>query len=105
MNSNNETIPVFVTSQECNLVVEQIQQQFGAAGLQTVCTFDLTTTLAVDEGCQCHMVVLLVYGKQGSPFSLSIYGQPDRTTVMLQYGDSNREMVTGVLAGVVSGNI
>lgn len=104
MKLNSETVPVFVTTQECNLVVEQICHQFCAAGLQAVSTFDLTTTLPADERCECRRVVLLVYGKEGPPFSLSIYSEPNYTAVMLQGSHSETEIASTLLSGVFSGN-
>ena len=105
MNVNFGTVPFLVTVQECSLVVEKICHQFSAAGLQTVCTFDLKTTLPPGEICECQMVVLLVYGKEGPPFSLSIYGEPDYTTVTLQNCHFDTELITNLLSGVLSGNV
>ena len=105
MNVNFGTVPFLVTVQECSLVVEKICHQFSAAGLQTVCTFDLKTTLPPGEICECQMVVLLVYGKEGPPFSLSIYGEPDHTMVMLQDSHLEREKVANLVSGVLSGNV
>jgi hypothetical protein len=105
MNVNFDSVPSFVTAKECKLVVEQICNQFCAAGMQTVRTFDLKTTLPSGKRCDCNMVVLLVYGKQGPPFSLSIYGESHNTTVMLQDCRFDIELVTTLLAGVLNGNV
>lgn len=104
MKLNSETIPVFVTTQECNLVVEQICNLFCAAGMQTLRTFDLSTTLPANDSCMCRMVVLLVYRKEGPPFSLSIYGEPNHTTVRLQDNHYYTEMASSLLSGVLCGN-
>lgn len=105
MKLNFDSVPVFVTAQECSLVVEQICHQFCEAGFQTVCTFDLMTTLPSDESCKCRLVVLLVYGKAGPPFSLSIFGESDNTKIKLQDNHFDRELATNLLSGVVCGNV
>lgn len=105
MKVNFASDPVFVTAQECSLVVDQICNQFFAAGLQTLCTFNLTTALPADESCKCHMIILLVYGKKGPPFSISIFGELDYTTIKLQDSHFDTELAANLLSGVLSGNL
>jgi hypothetical protein len=112
MNSNFGNIPLFVIKQNCDLVIDQICQQLYSAGFQTLPTFNLKTSLPDDkccdyppDRCECQVAILLVYGKDGLPFSLSLFGEGDKTTVALCDSHSDGAMITGLLAGKLDENV
>lgn len=63
------------------------------ADLQAVTSFDLRTTRAAQtdcacphhgtSACDCQMVVLLVYGRDGGPATLVLHGRDGRTYLSL----------------------
>lgn len=69
--------------------VEQISQRMINDGFQVVRSFDLQTARSTHtdctcpnhgtKKCDCQMVVLLVYGKQGEPLTLVAHSQDGRT--------------------------
>jgi hypothetical protein len=69
--------------------VRQVTQRLIDDGLQVVRSFDLQTARSTHtnctcpnhgtEICDCQMVVLLVYGKQGEPLTLVAHSQDGRT--------------------------
>ena len=72
-------------------VVSEITRLLSGAGLQVVRSFDLHSTRAArlgytcpyhgEEGCNCQLIVLLVYGQDRSPISLVIQGRDQQTWV------------------------
>ncbi len=106
MVSNFGSTPLFIVTQNCDQVIDQVSQQLASAGFQTLPTFNLRTTLPADrccdtppEECECQMVILLVYGKEGPPFTLSLFGEKGTTTVAMNNDPSDRTIITGLLAG------
>ncbi len=112
MYSNFGSTPLFVVPQNCDQVIDQISQQLASAGFQTFPTFNLKTTLPADrccdtppERCECQVVILLVYGKEDPPFTLSLFGEKGTTTVAMNDNSSARAMITGLLAGRLDENV
>lgn len=72
-------------------VVSEITRLLSGAGLQVVRSFELHSTRAARlgytcpyhgaEGCNCQLIVLLVYGQDRSPISLVIQGRDQQTWV------------------------
>lgn len=69
-------------------VIRQVTQNLEAAGLRVVRSFDLRSACAsMDQicphhgtaPCDCQLVVLLVYGNEGSPVSLSLHSHLGQT--------------------------
>src|SRR5512138_1729897 len=86
-------MPFLVLDQTCDRVLRWVSQQLTDAGFRLVQTFDLQVARlahpdcpcphhGTDE-CNCQMVVLLVYRKKGTPATLVIHGQDDRSWVSL----------------------
>lgn len=86
-------MPFLVLDQTCDCVLSWVSKQLTGAGLRLVQTFDLQVARlahpdcpcphhGTDE-CNCQMVILLVYRKQGVPATLVIHGQDDRSWVSL----------------------
>lgn len=69
--------------------VRQVSQRLVDDGLQVVRSFDLQTARSTHTNCtcpnhgttncDCQMVVLLVYGKQGEPLTLVAHSQDGQT--------------------------
>ncbi len=112
MYSNFGSTPLFIVTQNCDQVIDQVSQQLASAGFQTLPTFNLKTTLPDDrccdsppERCECQVVILLVYGKEGPPFTLSLFGEKGTTTVAMNDNSSDRTMITGLLADKLAENV
>ncbi len=104
MYSNFGSTPLFIVTQNCDQVIDRVSQQLASAGFQTFPTFNLKTTLPADrccdsppERCECQVVILLVYGKGGPPFTLSLFGEKGTTTVAMNDNTSDRAMISGLL--------
>ncbi len=87
-----------IFNQSCEDAVQWIDRRLGAAGLQTVLTFDFQAARSArvecacpyhgSHPCDCQMVVLLVYSRTGpvdgcGPVSLMIHGREGRTWLYL----------------------
>ncbi len=112
MYSNFGSTPLFIVTQNCDQVIDQVSQQLASAGFQSFPTFNLRTTLPADkccdtppELCECQVVILLVYGKEGPPFTLSLYGEKGLTTVAMNDNSSDSAMITGLLVGKLNENV
>src|SRR5512146_3259502 len=86
-------LPFLTLDRTCEQVDAWVCQSLTDAGLRIVQTFDLQVARlahpdcpcphhGTDE-CNCQMVILLVYRKQGVPATLVIHGQDDRSWVSL----------------------
>ena len=77
----------------CDEALQLTKRLLVNAGLRPVQTFDLNAARSLQhvcscpnhgtDDCDCQMVVLLVYGKQGDPATLVIHGQDGRSWVSL----------------------
>ncbi len=112
MYSNFAGTPLFIVTQTCDQVIDQVSQRLAAAGFQTLPTFNLKTALPAErccdspsELCECQMAILLVYRKDSPPFTLSLYGERGTTTVALNDNSSDATMITGLLAGKLDENV
>ena len=89
----SELIPFLVLDQNCNQVLAWTNQQLIGTGFRVVQTFDLQVARLAHpdcpcphhgtDDCNCQMVVLLVYDKQGDPVTLVIHGQEDKAWLSL----------------------
>lgn len=71
------------------MVVDQIADALGKAGLQVVQSFDLQMARAAhshcscphhgSDKCDCQMIMLLVYDRDGKPATLVAHGQDGKT--------------------------
>jgi hypothetical protein len=81
------------------VVVDQIADVLGKAGLQVVQSFDLQVAKAAhshcscphhgSEKCDCQMIMLLVYERDGKPATLVAHGQDGKTHLGM-ITDANR---------------
>ena len=86
-------IPFLVLDQTCEQVQAWVNGQLVGAGFRVVQTFDLKVARLAHPGCpcphhgtddcNCQMIVVLVYGKQGDPATLVIHGQDGRAWLSL----------------------
>jgi hypothetical protein len=86
-------LPFLVLDQTCEQVQVWVNQQLTQANFRAVQTFDLHVARRAHpdcpcphhgtDGCNCQMIVLLVYQKQDDPVTLVIHGQDDRTWLSL----------------------
>jgi hypothetical protein len=80
-------------------VVDQIADVLGKAGLQVVQSFDLQVAKAAhshcscphhgSDKCDCQMIMLLVYDRDGKPATLVAHGQDGKTHLGM-INDANR---------------
>ncbi len=93
-------IPFLALDQPCDEVLAWAQNQLTGAGLHLVQTFDLQVARlahhdcpcphhGTDE-CNCQMIVLLVYRKQGDPLTLVMHGQDGKTWLALANSTGKR---------------
>ncbi len=98
-------------------VVSEITRLLSGAGLQVVRSFDLQSTRAARpgytcqyhgaEGCNCQLIVLLVYGQDRAPISLVIQGRDQQTWASIVNRPEQRVDVrqeTAVLRTLSPGN-
>lgn len=86
-------LPFLALDQTCEQVQVWVNQQLTDGGLRVVQTFDLHVARLAHsdcpcphhgtDNCNCQMVVLLIYQKQGEPVTLVVHGQDDRTWLSL----------------------
>ncbi len=86
-------MPFLVLDQSCDRVLPWVSQELTGAGFRLVQTFDLQVARLAHpdcpcphhgkDECNCQMVILLVYQKQGTPATLVIHGQDGRSWVSL----------------------
>ncbi len=104
--------PLFIVTKTCDQVIDQVSQRLASAGFQTLPTFNLKATLPAERCCdspsglcECQMVILLVFGKDGPPFTLSLFGEKGTTTVAMNDNSCGTKMITGLLAGKLDENV
>ena len=84
-------VPFLVLDQTCDQILAWVDEKLTSADFRIVQTFNLQVARlahpecpcphhGTDE-CNCQMVVLLIYGKQGDPATLVIHGQEHRSWV------------------------
>ena len=98
-------------------VMFEITRLLSAAGLQAVRSFDLQSARAAHlaytcphhgtDGCNCQLIMLLVYGQARSPVTLVVYGWDGQTWASIvnqteQRADPRQE--TSVLRTLSPGN-
>ena len=86
MNQNTHLLSLNLDSETA---VEKVTQRLSDDGLQVVRSFDLKTARSAHTNCacpyhgiglcDCQMVVLLVYDRQGQPLTLVAHGQDGQT--------------------------
>jgi hypothetical protein len=75
---------------DCEIAVEAATSRLERLGLQVLRSFDLSTAACVSDPdmpcphhgsapCDCHLVVLLVYGEGGPPVSVVAHGHDQQT--------------------------
>ncbi len=90
----NSLPPFFSADRPYDEVLPRLKQQLGRAGLRVMQTFDLRLTSPLKLGycpcphhgtdqCDCQLIVLLVYGKEGRPVSLILHGNDRQTWLSL----------------------
>ena len=102
-------IPFLVLNQTCEQVLTWINEKLTHASFRVVRTFDLHVArlahpncLCPQHGtddCNCQMIVVLVYGKQGDPVTLVIHGQEGITSLSLAIpvdGHSNQHLEVAI---------
>jgi hypothetical protein len=78
-------IPFLILNQTCEQVQVWINEKMTHIGFCVVQTFDLHVARLAHSNCQCpchgtddcncQLIIVLVYGKQGDPATLVIYGR------------------------------
>ncbi|MBI5839812.1 MAG: hypothetical protein HZB19_06895 [Chloroflexi bacterium] len=86
-------IPFLALDQNCEQVQTWISEQLTSAGFRVAQTFDLQGARLAHpdcpcphhgtDDCNCQMIVLLVYGKQGDPATLVVHGQDGKAWLSL----------------------
>ncbi len=98
---------------DCEAAVDLIAGRLGRAGMQVVRSFDLRAARAVHDlcacpyhglaGCDCQMVVLLVYSHEGSPATLVAHGKDGGTVVSLV--ENPQERASGALKEAIAATL
>ena len=83
--------PVLSVSHPCNETADLLKHRLMERGWTTLQTFDLQDALLGIDGCSCphhgtqecdcHMIVLLVYGLEPEPVTLILHGSDGQTWV------------------------
>ncbi len=102
-------IPFLVLDQTCEQVLAWITGKLTRAGFRVVQTFDLHVARLAHrkcpcpkhgtDDCNCQMIVVLVYGKQGDPVTLVIHGQEGIASLSLAVpfdGHSNQHLEVAI---------
>jgi hypothetical protein len=86
-------IPFLILNQTCEQVQVWINEKLTHIGFRVVRTFDLHVARLAHsncacprhgtDDCNCQLIIVLVYGKQGDPATLVIYGQDGRAWLSL----------------------
>jgi hypothetical protein len=89
----NQSKSLMCWSQPCNETVQWTIGRLIQGGLQVLRTFDFEGARGVDtsctctchgtDRCDCQVVILLVYDKDGQPLSLMVHGHDGKTWVNL----------------------
>lgn len=93
-------IPFLTLDQPCQTAKDWVEQQLASTDFRVVQTFDLHVARLAHpdctcpnhgtEDCNCQMIVLLVYRKQGNPATLVIHGQEGKTWLSLTIPEGRR---------------
>ena len=85
----NQSTYLLTLNLDSDQAVEQVTRRLSDDGLQVVRSFDLQTARSTHTNCtcpnhgtaecDCQMVVLLVYDKQGEPLTLMAHSQDGQT--------------------------
>ena len=102
-------IPFLILNQTCEQVQVWINEKLTDDGFRVVQTFDLHVARLAHpkcpcpqhgtDDCNCQMIVVLVYGKQGDPVTLVIHGQEGRAWLSLAIpvnGHSNQHLEVAI---------
>jgi hypothetical protein len=97
-----QTSAILTLQAESQTAIEQSIRRLEQFGLQVVRSFDLKVARAAHVGCtcphhgtdqcDCQMVVLLVYGQEGSPVTLVVHGHDGQTRIVLVETPEQRPM-------------
>lgn len=90
----NSLPPLWSANRPSDEVIPWLKGQLGQVGLRVMQTFDLQLTSSLKMGdcpcphhgtdqCDCQLIVLLIYGKEGSPVSLILHGNDGQTWVSM----------------------
>lgn len=92
--------PFLTIDSSCDQVLQTTKTQLSEAGLSAVQTFSLNTArLGLHncccpnhgtEGCDCQMIVLLVYGYLAEPVTLIMHGNNGQTWISIADSPSQR---------------
>jgi YHS domain-containing protein len=88
-----QTTVIETLDTDSQVAIEQSIQRLDSAGLQVMRSFDLKVARAAHiecacphhgtDQCDCQMVVLLVYGQDGSPATLVVHGHDGQVQIAL----------------------
>lgn len=76
--------PILAVNQACACTVTQVTEQFKSAGYAVIQSFDLRSAMDTDTRCNCQLVVLLIYGKDGPPVTIILDGNDQSTSIFLE---------------------
>lgn len=102
MNAGSQ--PILVVNQACSCIVTQVTDQLSTAGYEVVQSFNLLSALARHSKCFCQMIVLLVYGQDGSPITIILDGDDLSTSIFLENEPerSSRARFTTLLSSIAA---
>ncbi len=93
--------PLFVLSQDCQIITTRIIREVEKAGMQTLRSFDLDAVRATGKGfccpvhgtnsCTCHLVILLILTRQRGCLTIILEGSDQQTSVYLDSGQGVSE--------------
>lgn len=105
----NSLSPFLTLNCDCDEALQWTRLRLARVGLRALQTFDLHAARQAlgecpcphhgTENCDCQMVILLVYGKEGAPATLILHGNDGQT--WLSIADEPRQRVDSkLLAGI-----
>lgn len=110
----NQTTHLLTMKLDCEEAVTRVVQRLSNDGLEVVRSFNLQTARSAHTNCtcpyhgtalcDCQMVVLLVYDRQGQPITLVAHGQDGRThfsLVEVPQEDQQEHVKTAILDALV----
>lgn len=88
--------PLFLLNADCQVLAKLVIEQVQAAGMQTVCSFDLEAVRSSSSGfycpthgtahCTCQLVILLIFGTFTGPLTMTMEGMDHQTWIYLEPG-------------------
>lgn len=97
-------VPLVILKNGRNHSIKMIKTALESVGLRVLVSFDSRQTQANNTNincphhgtavCDCRIVVLLVYGTEGRPASVVVYGQAEEMRVSLIYPPGLRPSLT-----------